>query len=158
MRIGLVIDSMEGGGAERMNLNLVSGLIARGHQVDLLLFRPTGPYLASIPTVVRVITLNIRVWSQRRQLRYFHRHIPASVRVVHMGPRWSGKWITWFRAAVALRWPWKDLWLFTPGVARAVIGIAQYIRRERPRAIMASLRTSTTATLLAKRWAGREVR
>jgi len=157
-RIGLVIDSMAGGGAERMTLNIASGLIARGHQVDLLLCFATGPYLNSIPSAVRVITLNTRVWSKRRQLCYFRRHIPASVRVVHMGPRWSGKWLTWFRAAVALRWPWKDFWLLTPGVARAVIGIAQYIRRERPRVILASLHTSTAATLLARQWAGNEVR
>jgi len=126
--------------------------------VDLLLCFATGPYLTSIPSAVRVITLNTRVWSKRRQLRYFRRYIPASVRVVHMGPRWSGKWLTWFRAAVALRWSRQESKLFTPRMARAFIGIAQYIRRERPRVILASLCTSTTATLLARQWAGKEVR
>jgi len=157
VRIALAVENMEGGGVGRMTLNLASGLIARGHQVDLLLCSLTGPYLNSIPDAVRVIAHSARARSMR-QSRDFRRQTPASVRVVHIRSRWSWKWLTRLRMAVALRWPWKDAKLLNSNMARAFLGITQYVRRERPRVILASLETSTTAALLARQWAGKEVR
>jgi len=157
MRIGLITDHMVGGGAERSTLTLASALAARGHQVDLLLYFVQGPLVAFIPSAVRLITLNTRVWTKRRQFSWL-RDLPASVRVVHMGPRWSGKWLTWLRAAVSLRWQRKYFGLLTPAIARAAIGIAQYIRRERPQVLLTSQYMSEAAALLAKRMYGGNIR
>ncbi|GAA5337061.1 glycosyltransferase [Thermus antranikianii] len=57
MRIALFLPSLEGGGAERVSLLLAQGLKERGAQVDLVLARAQGPYLAGVPSGVRVVDL-----------------------------------------------------------------------------------------------------
>ncbi|MCU0624979.1 MAG: glycosyltransferase [Gemmatimonadaceae bacterium] len=57
MRIAFFLPSLEGGGAERVTLNLAGGIAARGHAVDLLLAARTGPFLADVPPAVRVVDL-----------------------------------------------------------------------------------------------------
>ena len=59
-RIGLFIPSLVGGGAERVMLNLACGLADMGHAVDMVLVRAEGPYLAQIPSNVRVVNLKTR--------------------------------------------------------------------------------------------------
>jgi glycosyltransferase involved in cell wall biosynthesis len=56
-RVALFVPSMKGGGAEKAMINLASGFISRGLQVDLILFEKVGPYLESIPSEVRIIDL-----------------------------------------------------------------------------------------------------
>ena len=40
MHIAIVIDTLGGGGAEKVVCHLSSGLIERGHKVDIIMHRP----------------------------------------------------------------------------------------------------------------------
>jgi glycosyltransferase involved in cell wall biosynthesis len=55
--IALFLPSLEGGGAERVMLNLAAGLAKRGFRIDLVLAQVTGEYLRSVPRDVRVVDL-----------------------------------------------------------------------------------------------------
>ena len=57
MHVAFFLPSLEGGGAERVTLNLAGGIAARGHRVDLVLASRTGPFLAAVPPGVRVVDL-----------------------------------------------------------------------------------------------------
>jgi glycosyltransferase involved in cell wall biosynthesis len=52
------VPSLAGGGAERTMLNLACGFADRGMKVDLVLAKAEGPYLADVPSSVRLIDLN----------------------------------------------------------------------------------------------------
>ena len=60
MHIALFLPSLEGGGAERVTVNLARGFAARGHQVDLVLASRTGPFLDAVPAEVRIVDLGVR--------------------------------------------------------------------------------------------------
>ena len=48
-RVALFLPSLHGGGAERVAVKLVKGLLEEGVKVDLVLARAEGPYLAELP-------------------------------------------------------------------------------------------------------------
>lgn len=56
-RIGIFATFLQGGGLERVLLNLMEGFIDRGYAVDLLLFTAEGPFVELIPDDVQVINL-----------------------------------------------------------------------------------------------------
>jgi glycosyltransferase involved in cell wall biosynthesis len=56
-RIALLSPSLEGGGAERVLLNLAGGLVAEGIGVDVVLASATGVFLSQLPSEARVIDL-----------------------------------------------------------------------------------------------------
>ena len=56
-RVALFIPSLRGGGAERMMLNLAGEFAERGLNVDLILAKAEGPYLAEKHPSVRLIDL-----------------------------------------------------------------------------------------------------
>lgn len=56
-KIALYAPNLAGGGAERVISNLAAGFSKKGYEVDLLLVKAVGPYLADIPELVRVIDL-----------------------------------------------------------------------------------------------------
>ena len=58
--VAIVTSSMDGGGAQRAVAKLATGLVRRGHAVDLVLAHARGPYLAEIPPEVRVVDLGVR--------------------------------------------------------------------------------------------------
>ncbi len=73
-RLAVFLPSLHGGGAERMMVNLLRGISAAGIPADLLLARAEGPYLADVPSDVRIIDLAARqvrraVWPLARYLR-----------------------------------------------------------------------------------------
>ena len=56
--IALFVPSLEGGGAERVILDLASGLVDRSIQVDLVLVKAEGHFRDQVPKGVRLIDLN----------------------------------------------------------------------------------------------------
>lgn len=56
-RIAILLPSLAGGGAERSMLLLSQFFSEQGRVVDLLLFRPEGAYLGSVPPAVSMFTL-----------------------------------------------------------------------------------------------------
>ena len=57
-RIAFLLDSLSGGGAEQVILNLANGFASAGFTVDLLVCRMRGQLLAQIPSNVSLIRLN----------------------------------------------------------------------------------------------------
>ena len=57
MHIALFVPSLEGGGAERVTVNLSRGFVERGHRVDLVVASRTGPFLGAVPPGVTIVDL-----------------------------------------------------------------------------------------------------
>jgi glycosyltransferase involved in cell wall biosynthesis len=79
--LALFIPSLKGGGAEKVMVNLACGFADRGFQVDLLLIRAEGPYLAQIPPHVRIVSLGDRrlLLSFFALARYLQRERPQAL-------------------------------------------------------------------------------
>lgn len=56
--VAIFIEDLGGGGAEKISVTLANALAARGHAVDLLMWRAEGPYLADVAPAVRRIDLS----------------------------------------------------------------------------------------------------
>lgn len=54
-RIASFIPNLHGGGAERIVVNLLKGMLGKGFDLDLVLINADGPYLSQVPKEVRVI-------------------------------------------------------------------------------------------------------
>jgi len=80
-RVALYLPSLRGGGAERVMVNLARGFAERGLKVDLVLARAEGPYLAEVPSDVRVVDLKAsRVLASLPGLvRYLRRERPLAL-------------------------------------------------------------------------------
>ena len=80
-RVALYISSMHGGGAERVMLDVATGLTERGMSVDLVLREAKGPYLDLVPKDVRIIDLNSHriAASFPKLLRYIWRERPIAL-------------------------------------------------------------------------------
>jgi glycosyltransferase involved in cell wall biosynthesis len=58
--IALMLPRLNGGGAERMMLQLAGGLARLGYRVDLVVAVLKGPYIAELPANVRMVNLGLR--------------------------------------------------------------------------------------------------
>ena len=58
--IALFLPSLEGGGAERVMLDLAAGFAELGYKIDLVLVKAQGVYLSQVPSNVKVIDLHAR--------------------------------------------------------------------------------------------------
>ena len=58
--IAIFLRGLYGGGAEKVMLNLASGFVERGLNVDLVLARAAGPYMEQVPPKVRVVDLKAK--------------------------------------------------------------------------------------------------
>ncbi len=56
--IAFFIPSMVGGGAERVVVNLLKGMLSENVSLDLVLASATGPYMNQIPPQVRIVNLD----------------------------------------------------------------------------------------------------
>jgi glycosyltransferase involved in cell wall biosynthesis len=55
--LAIFLPDLNGGGAQRVTLNLVQGIAERGYNVDLVLARAKGPFLDEVPESVRIVDL-----------------------------------------------------------------------------------------------------
>jgi glycosyltransferase involved in cell wall biosynthesis len=60
MNIAVFIYAMTGGGAQKRTLTLIKEFVGRGHQVDLVVVKPSGALHAEIPAGVRCVPLKSR--------------------------------------------------------------------------------------------------
>jgi len=70
--IALFLPALDGGGAERVFVELANEIAARGLPVELVLATARGPYLAEVAPGVRVVDLGARrvLWALPRLVRY----------------------------------------------------------------------------------------
>jgi len=57
-RIAILLESLEGGGAQRRMVDLANGFVALGRQVDLLVARPDGKLRARIARSIKIVALD----------------------------------------------------------------------------------------------------
>ncbi len=63
-RLAFFVDSLAGGGAERVMLNLANEYVKQGYDVDLILARKEGDYLSDVDSNIRIIDLAVtRFWT-----------------------------------------------------------------------------------------------
>ena len=63
-RLAFFVDSLAGGGAERVMLNLANEYIKHGYKVDLVLAHKQGDYLDDVDPNIRIIDLSVtRFWT-----------------------------------------------------------------------------------------------
>lgn len=79
--VSLFLPNLDGGGAERVMLQLAQGLAKRGLKIDLVLAKAEGAYLSKVPSDVRVINLQSRfpvvLFKTLGLLGYLRREEPA---------------------------------------------------------------------------------
>lgn len=80
-RLAILLPNLYGGGAERVMLNLACSFAEHGLDVDLVLVRAEGPYLAQVPPEVRVVSLGDRrlLQSLPALIGYLRREQPAAL-------------------------------------------------------------------------------
>ncbi|PPS39829.1 glycosyltransferase [Chroococcidiopsis sp. TS-821] len=96
-RISFFLPALYGGGAERVTINVLKGMIQRGVACDLVLASAEGPYLEQVPEQVRIVNLN------------------------------AGR------------------------VIKAILPLSNYLRREKPKALVSHLNHANVAAILAKK-------
>ncbi|HEX3484811.1 MAG TPA: glycosyltransferase [Micropepsaceae bacterium] len=76
-----MLHDLRGGGAERVNLRLIEGMLASGRNVDLVLVRGSGEFLSDIPAGARVFDLKKKRVIQAifALARYLRRERPTAV-------------------------------------------------------------------------------
>jgi len=126
IHIALFVRSFEGsGGAEKVMLHLGRGLVAQGHRVDLVMARQKGHFLDQIPAEIRVIDLKVQ----------------------------SAKQSLWSLPKLGRdAWFWAKMVLAQKPhyVLGALPGLTNYLKRERPDTIIASMDYPNVVTVLAR--------
>src|SRR5262245_54869656 len=115
--IAFFMSSLEGGGVERVMLNLASAFVARGYRVDLVLCQVKGPYQDQVPKGVKVIGLEATPlgWLARAYiLAADPRGFVALLRPVLLSVR-----------------SWKKF--------RYLPSLIRYLRRERPHVLLSAM-------------------
>jgi glycosyltransferase involved in cell wall biosynthesis len=133
--IALFLPSLAGGGVERVMALLANAFAERGHRVDVLLRRASGPYLQQLSPAIRVIGL---------------RHeslLKARWRVVAADPFGLPDLF------LPVLLPWK-----CQGTIGALADLARYLRRERPDWLLSAGTYPSLVALWARRLAAAPVR
>ncbi len=153
-RIAVLTPSLAGQGAERKALYIAAGLLERGHQVDLLLQRLVCHYPEEVPDRIRLFFSSGR--TDTRTQRNLGR-ITAIPRPLVPDPLpWR---IRHPRVALATRLRRKQLPLLaSTRLPRWAAGIAAYLDRERPDALLALNVLAATAAAMALRLGDHRVR
>ena len=130
-RIAFLLDSLSGGGAEKVILSLASGFASAGYSTDLLICKMKGALQNRIPQNVNVI--QVASASSRRGLVCAIFADPGCLRPV--------------------------LGLFVrkrkvPGTFKAMPTIIKYLKTNQPRALLAALPKANINAILAKRYCG----
>lgn len=126
-RIAIFTRWLGGGGAERVMSKLANAFVAKGRRVDLVMGQAKGHYLDQLREEVRVVDLDV---SSARPLLFSLPRLP------------------WADVAPLLPLMIRRK---TPRVLGCAPGLARYLARERPDALLCSLDYANFAGLLATR-------
>ena len=155
-RVGILLPALKGGGAERVSLALASGLLRRGHEVDLVLQRFVCDYPEELPPGARLFYL-VRPGGGERSAAG-REPLPVSPEPLLRG-RYPFR-VCYPRLSLAAVLSWSQLPMLTSvhSSPRWAAAIAAYLDRERPDALLAMMVPSVIATTMAARTARRRVR
>ncbi|ARV62583.1 glycosyl transferase [Nostocales cyanobacterium HT-58-2] len=80
-RIAFFLPTLHGGGAERVTVNLLKGMLGRDVSLDLVIADAEGPFLNEIPKEVRVVDLEARrvIKATLPLSRYLQQHRPSAL-------------------------------------------------------------------------------
>lgn len=148
-RVAILIPTLAGGGAERAALFLASGLLDRGHEVDLLLRDLVCDYPASVPPGARLFCLS---GGNGGRVPGGHERLPVAPRSLASMP--SPISHRFPRLALATTIDRAQLSLLTStSLPRWAVAIARYLDREVPDAALAMMSPAVAAAALAVRLA-----
>ena len=79
-RIAIFLSDLLGGGAEKVMLNLASGFVMQGYEVDLVLAKKEGSYVSQVPSEIRLIDLKAKSLLRSTSLlsRYLNQEKPVA--------------------------------------------------------------------------------
>ena len=130
-RVAFLLDNLNGGGAERVILDIAEGFSALGYDVDLLVCEARGVLLDSIPTSINLVVLN-----PTNQLSGLWAALGA-----------SGRGLSAILSCIAsIR--------KIPRSFRFIPAIGEYLQRVRPSVLLSALPKSNIAAVLAQARAG----
>ena len=140
MHVGLIIQKLAGGGAERSVVNLARGLIARGHRVDIVLFEKT---------IYQQVAEGVRLFIvENTQAPIVLASVAKGLAApVELAATYRAS--DWIRLATALKW--DPLCLPSSHLVRQARAVASYMESERPDCVLTNLWRGNVATLLAGR-------
>ena len=154
-RLGILVPSLRGGGAERKALTIASGLIRRGHEVDLVLGRLDCDYPEEVPPESRLLYL--RLPGEGTRSHTDREPLPVAPELLIRGPHPFR--VRYPRLSLATALSWSQLPMLTHDrLPRWAAATAAYLDRERPDALLAMLIPSVAAATMAARAARHRVR
>lgn len=103
-RIAIFLPSLDGGGAERVMVNLARGFVERGLKVDLVMARAEGPYVAEVHKDVRMINLGAKrvIYSLPGLVHYLRQERPTVMLSTLSHANLIALWARWI-AGVPIR-------------------------------------------------------
>ena len=148
--IVILIHRMGGGGAEKVAVNLLKGFVNQGLKVDLVLLWKEGVFLNHIPSQVRVINLNaptnLYPYRWHRLLKFlWKRHLSSfDLDCFLKLNAISAKIAFYFRGMSAMYPAW---------INTIALRLANYLRENRPYALLAILPIPNIIALKARQFA-----
>ena len=144
-RIAVLSPTLAGGGAERKALFIAAGLLERGHEVDILVHRLVCHYPDEVPRRARLFYLSSRGDGEARSLLGRLAVVPQPL--LPGATPWRARVP---RTALLCKVPRKQLpLLMSTRPPRWAAGIAAYVDREQPSALLAMNVLAVTATTMA---------
>lgn len=153
-RIAILSPSLAGQGAERKALQIAAGLLERGHGVDLLLQRLLCHYPEEVPNRVRIFFSSRRC--DARTQRNLERIANSPRPLVPHRPPWRVRYPRIGMSTSLL--PSQLPLLLSTRLPRWAAGIAAYLDREQPDALLAMNVLAVTSAAMALRIAHNRVR
>ena len=153
-RVAILTSSLSGSGQHLKALYIATELLERGYEVDLLLDRLICHYPDRVPKDCRIFFASGRGDAKTRE--NLERMAVVPQRFVSGARRWRN---FYYRAALLVSAPRKQaLLLMDRSVFRWAPGVAEYLNRERPDALLAMSPLATAAGTMSMRLAPRPVR
>jgi len=142
--IAFAIPSLASGGAGRVILGVARGLVARGHAVDLVMFRTSIHHPDEVPAQARLFVADDAPDSITQSKPGY-----AALRARIASVDSATKRLCWVQLARALKW--HPLVLPTRVQCKQACQMAHYIDKNKPDIVFATLTRSVLSALFARR-------